>query len=104
LYTDIVLDNLFDITTETYLVVEIEKILEELKMISSVTSQQGIVMNDLFKLVSQSGKRTDTTAQYFSSTTQLEYLKDLEGYIRELSKLAESTHAAVRTPATISGF
>jgi hypothetical protein len=84
-------------------VVEIEKILEELKMISSVTIQQGIVMKDLFKLVSRS-RKTDTTTQDFSSATQLEYLKDLEGYIRELSKLAESTHAAVRTPFTISGL
>ena len=93
-----VLDNLFDITAETYLIVEIEKILEELKMINSVTHEQGPVMNDLFNMVSQS---CDTTNQNYSPANQLEHLKDLEGYIGKLTKLAESTHASVRnSPST----
>jgi len=98
LYTEMVLDNLFDITTETYLVIEIEKILEELKMISSITHEQGAVMNDLFSVISQV---RDTTNQNYSSGTRLEHLKDLEGYIGELTKLAESTHAAVRSIPSI---
>lgn len=93
LYTEMVLDNLFDITTETYLVVEIEKILEELKMIKSVTHEQGAVMNDLFNFLSQT---RDTTNQHYSSATRLEHLKDLDIYVGELEKLAQSTHAAVR--------
>jgi hypothetical protein len=102
LYTEMVLDNLFDITTETYLVVEIEEILEELKMISSITHEQGAVMNGLFSLLSQ---ERDTTNHNYSSPTHLEHLIDLEGYIRELTKLAESTHAAVRkTPSTSIGL
>jgi hypothetical protein len=99
LYTEMVLDNLFDITTETYLIIEIEKILEELKMISSITHEQGAVMNDLFSLLSRAH---DTTNQNYSSTTRFEHLKDLAGYIGELTKLAESTHAAVRRTHSIS--
>jgi hypothetical protein len=82
-----VLDSLFDITTETYLVIEIEKILEELKMIKSVTYQQDMVMNDLFNIISQS--RAGKIENYSSA-------RDLGSYIGELTKVAESTHAAVR--------
>jgi hypothetical protein len=87
-YTDLAMDHLFDITTETNLMTEIKDILDELNIMSSVQRQQASVINPFMReMLNQS---LDTQDKSFHDSTRLEI------QIEELQKTAQSTYTAVR--------
>jgi hypothetical protein len=88
-YTQILVDELCDITTETDLVNEIEAVLDQLTIIDHVGLSQAAVMEPFMRdMLHQSFGTKDTD---FHDTTRL------GSRIRELQKTARATHVAVST-------
>jgi hypothetical protein len=86
-YTDLAMEQLFDITTETNLMTEIKDILDELNIISCVGRQQATVIKPFMRdMLHQS---LDTQDKAFHDSTRLEI------QIEELQKTAQSTYTAV---------
>ena len=86
-YTELAMEHLFDITTETNLMTEIKDILDELNIISSVGRQQTSVIKPFMRdMLNQS---LDTQDKSFHDSTRL------ETQIEELQKTAKSTYRAV---------
>jgi hypothetical protein len=97
-YTELAMEHLFDITTETNLMTEIKDILDELNIISCVGRQQATVIRPFMRdMLHQS---LDTQDKSFHDSTRL------ENQIEELQKTAQSTYTAVsdhqplRSPGT----
>ena len=86
-YTDTVMDALFDIREETYLVKEIKDILDELNIISCIGSQQHQVL-ELFTrtMLNQSSLRK---GKRFNDSTRF------GEHVEELRKSARSTYYSV---------
>lgn len=86
-YTELAMEHLFDITTETNLMTEIKDILDELNIIGSVGRQQTSVIKPFMQdMLNQS---LDTQDKSFHDSTRL------ETQIEELQKTAKSTYRAV---------
>lgn len=87
-YTDMIMDELFDIRTETSLVREIKDILDELNIIQTIKRQQESVIEpfriQMFQAVSKNKQR-----DFYDCTR-------LGNHVGELRRTAESTYAALR--------
>jgi hypothetical protein len=87
-YTEMVMDDLFNITNETNLVSEIKDILDELNIISCVGRHQAAVIEPfMLEMLHQS---LDTKDKEFHDSTRL------GNRVEELQKTAQSTYTAVR--------
>ncbi|CZR66557.1 uncharacterized protein PAC_16458 [Phialocephala subalpina] len=87
-YTDMIMDDLFDIRTEASLVREIKDILDELNIIQTIKRQQESVIEpfrvQMFQAVSKNKQR-----DFYDCTR-------LGNHVGELRRTAESTYAALR--------
>ncbi|KAH7323517.1 hypothetical protein BKA65DRAFT_70452 [Rhexocercosporidium sp. MPI-PUGE-AT-0058] len=87
-YTDVIMDDLFDIRTETSLVREIKDILDELNIIQTIKRQQESVIEpfriQMFQAVSKNKQR-----DFYDCAR-------LGNHTGELRRTAESTYAALR--------
>jgi hypothetical protein len=93
-YTDMIMDDLFDIRTETSLVREIKDILDELNIIQTIKRQQESVIEP-FRIQMFQAPSKNKQRDFYDCTR-------LGNHVGELRRTAESTYAAVNAPQDFS--